>query len=128
MSIKIDISFGELLDKITILEIKSERISDPNKVANVEKELSVLSQAWSTAGIDVALVTEERKFLKAINEALWDIEDEIREQEAEQSFGAEFVSLARRVYKTNDERARVKREVNQKLGSALVEEKSYQPY
>ena len=128
MSIQIDISFGELLDKITILEIKSERIEDADKVVNVEKELAVLSQAWSGAGIDVALVAEERKSLKEINETLWDIEDEIRDKEAEKSFGTEFISLARSVYKTNDQRAQIKREVNQKLGSALVEEKSYQAY
>ena len=128
MSIKIEISYGELLDKITILEIKSARIHDATKVANVEKELSVLSNAWSNAGVDVALVAEERQTLKQINETLWDIEDEIRRQEADKSFGAEFISLARRVYKTNDQRAQVKRNINQKLGSGLIEEKSYQSY
>lgn len=128
MSIKIDVSFGELLDKITILEIKSERINDPSKLANVKKELTVLSQTWLDAAVDETLIAEERKSLKEINGILWDIEDEIREQEAENSFGAEFVSLARRVYKTNDQRAQVKRDVNEKLGSALIEEKSYQSY
>lgn len=128
MSIKIDVSFGELLDKITILEIKSERINDPSKLANVKKELTVLSQTWLEAAVDEALIAEERKSLKEINGILWDIEDDIREQEAENSFGSEFVSLARRVYKTNDQRAQVKRDVNEKLGSALIEEKSYQSY
>jgi len=128
MSIKIDVSFGELLDKITILEIKSERINDPSKLANVKKELTVLSQTWLDAAVDETLIAEERKSLKEINGILWDIEDEIREQEAENSFGAEFVSLARRVYKTNDQRAQVKRDVNEKLGSALIKEKSYQAY
>lgn len=128
MSIKIDVSFGELLDKITILEIKSERINDPSKLANVKKELTVLSQTWLEAAVDEALIAEERKSLKEINGILWDIEDEIREQEAENSFGPEFISLARRVYKTNDQRAQVKRDVNEKLGSALIEEKSYQSY
>lgn len=128
MSIKIDVSFGELLDKITILEIKSERINDTDKLSNVEKELSVLLHAWAGSGLDEALVTEERKTLKEINGALWDIEDEIREQEATKSFGPKFISLARSVYKTNDQRAQVKRDINHKLGSALVEEKSYQSY
>ena len=128
MSIKIDISFGELLDKITILEIKFDRIDDTLKIANVQKELSVLTDTWENAGIDVSSVDEERQALKEINETLWEIEDDIREHEASKTFGPDFILLARRVYQTNDRRARVKRLVNEKLGSALTEEKSYQSY
>ena len=128
MSIKIDISFGELLDKITILEIKSERIADPAKLSNVTTELNVLKETWNTAGLNDAAVAEERLTLKKINETLWEIEDEIRELEAVKSFGEDFISLARRVYKTNDQRAAVKRKINKALGSSLIEEKSYQPY
>ena len=128
MSIKIDISYGELLDKITILEIKSERITEPNKLDNVTTELRVLNDTWSGAEIASNKVEEERRQLKAINQQLWDIEDAIRRLEAEKSFNSEFVMLAREVYKTNDKRAAVKKTINEKLGSALVEEKSYQPY
>ena len=128
MSIKIDVSFGELLDKLTILEIKFERIDDEKKIANIKRELEVLTNTWKTSGVDVASVDTERIALKHINESLWDIEDAIRRQEAANSFGTEFVSLARNVYKTNDKRSEVKRLVNEKLGSTLIEEKSYQPY
>ena len=128
MSIKIDVSFGELLDKLTILEIKFERIDDEKKIANIKRELEVLTNTWITSGVDVASVDNERIELKHINESLWDIEDAIRRQEAANSFGTEFVSLARNVYKINDKRSEVKRLVNEKLGSTLIEEKSYQPY
>ncbi|MGR8948277.1 MAG: DUF6165 family protein [Gammaproteobacteria bacterium] len=128
MSIKIDISYGELLDKITILEIKSERISDKSKLVNVTTELEVLNSAWSESGLAINAVESERVALKSINEDLWEIEDAIRKLEAKDSFGEEFVNLARSVYKTNDKRAAVKRTINDKLGSVLVEEKSYQPY
>lgn len=128
MSIKIDVSFGELLDKITILEIKLDRIDDVVKIANVAKELSVLNDAWENAELDTSSVEEERQALKKINTALWVIEDDIRELEAAKTFGSDFISLARQVYQTNDQRAQVKRQVNEKLGSALTEEKSYQPY
>ena len=128
MSIKIDISYGELLDKITILEIKAERIADVAKLANINHELEVLTATWDSAGIDTGKVKSQRTRLKHINETLWDIEDDIRELEAAKSFGDSFIALARSVYKTNDERAAVKKEINQILGSALTEEKSYQAY
>ena len=128
MSIKIDVSFGELLDKITILEIKFARIKDEKKLINIERELSALTDTWLGAGVDIASVNSEREDLKQINETLWEIEDAIRRLEAENSFEDEFILLARRVYQTNDKRSEVKRRVNEKLGSTLVEEKSYQPY
>ena len=126
--ILVPVSFGELLDKIAILQIKSERMRDPAKLANVRNELSALEQTWMVhpaAGGDVAKL---RADLKAVNERLWDIEDDIRQCERRQDFGAEFVRLARAVYFENDERARLKKEINLALGSAYVEEKSYADY
>jgi len=126
--ILVPVSFGELLDKVSILEIKAERMSDPAKLANVNRELSELRATWSRspqAAIDIADLCAA---LKAVNERLWVIEDDIRIQESKQLFDAEFIRLARAVYFENDERARIKRDINVKLGSALVEEKSYQDY
>ncbi len=122
------ISHGELIDKITILEIKSERMSDPAKLANVRRELDLLNAIWSkdeAAKIDIA---DLRLALKTVNERLWVIEDDIRLQEKAQDFGAEFIRLARAVYFENDDRAKIKRDINLRLGSQLVEEKSYQDY
>ena len=130
MSVRIEVSCGELLDKITILEIKRERIADPEKVANVARELGVLSQAWAGLALDAVApdVADVRRALKEVNERLWVIEDDIRQLEREQRFDADFVALARSVYRVNDERARLKRRVDELLGSRLVEEKSYAPY
>ena len=128
MSIQIPISYGELIDKITILEIKFARIDEPAKRANVEHELAVLTDAWREAGVPPERIAQERQQLKATNERLWDIEDAIREKEAAKAFDDEFTELARSVYLTNDERAALKRVINERLGSVLVEEKSYQPY
>lgn len=121
------VSPGELLDKITILEIKAERIADPEKVRNVRYELELLSALWDRAVPDVD-VGEERAALKSVNEKLWVIEDDIRDQEAAKTFGERFVELARAVYVTNDQRAAVKKQINLKLGSAIIEEKSYSDY
>lgn len=126
--ITVPVSFGELLDKISILQIKSERMSDEAKLANVRRELSALERTWMAhpaAGRDVARLRAE---LKAVNERLWDIEDEVRLQEKAQAFGRDFVELARSVYLQNDERARIKKAINLALGSSYVEEKSYQDY
>jgi hypothetical protein len=126
--ILVPVSFGELLDKIAILQIKSERMSDPAKLANVRKELAALESTWMAhpaAGGDIVRLRAE---LKAVNERLWEIEDDIRNEERAQRFGEEFIRLARAVYFENDERARIKREINVALGSAYVEEKSYQDY
>ncbi len=128
MSVRIDVSYGELVDKITILEIKFERIANPAKRANVQRELAVLNDAWPRLGIDPEVIAVLRAQLKSINEKLWDIEDQIRCKEADKSFDESFVELARSVYRTNDERSRIKRALNERLGSNLVEEKSYQPY
>jgi len=126
--ILIPISPGELLDKITILQIKSERIADPAKVTNVRTELEMLDKVWRQAvdeDDEIAALTAE---LKSINEALWEIEDDIRDEERNSRFGERFIELARAVYVTNDERANAKKKVNLHLNSSIVEEKSYQDY
>ncbi|HEX5488987.1 MAG TPA: DUF6165 family protein [Rhodanobacteraceae bacterium] len=122
------VSYGELIDKVTILEIKSERMSDPAKLANVRDELHLLDRMWQMDEHSRTDISAERAELKRVNEALWDIEDEIRVKERDQAFDARFIELARAVYRTNDRRAAVKRAINLKLGSRLVEEKSYQDY
>ncbi|HTN33708.1 MAG TPA: DUF6165 family protein [Marinobacter sp.] len=126
--IKVPVSFGEVLDKITILEIKSERIKDEAKLKNVRLELEELSKTWDEAVQKQDVITDLHKQLKAINEELWVIEDDIRNEEADQNFGPKFIELARAVYVTNDKRAAIKKEVNLALGSRFVEEKSYQDY
>jgi hypothetical protein len=122
------VSFGELIDKLTILEIKDARIGDAARRANVRTELDLLASTWEAAPASRTDIAAERARLRAVNEALWDIEDHIRLKEKARAFDAEFIELARSVYIRNDERAAIKREINQKLGSTLVEEKSYQEY
>mgnify|MGYP003519836740 FL=1 len=126
--ILVPISPGELLDKITILRIKSARMTDPAKLANVRHELAELETTWRQSGAAIPEVSADEAALQRVNEALWDIEDEIRDQELAQAFDARFIELARAVYVTNDERAAIKKRVNTRLGSTIVEEKSYRPY
>jgi DNA-binding transcriptional regulator PaaX len=126
--IKVPLSPGELLDKITILRIKSKRMSDEKKLANVRLELQELEQTWSGSPYFKINIAADIDALQAVNEKLWVIEDDIRDKERAQAFDAEFVRLARSVYVENDERAAIKRRINLTLGSTLVEEKSYAPY
>ena len=126
--IQTPVSYGELIDKITILEIKSRRMTDDAKLANVRNELDMLNATWANDAASHTDITDERRRLLEVNETLWDIEDKIRLKERAQEFDKEFVELARAVYFRNDERAAFKREINLKLGSQLVEEKSYQDY
>jgi Family of unknown function (DUF6165) len=126
--IKVPISPGELLDKITILRIKSERMSDPVKVSNVRLELRTLEDTWSASAYAKIDIDSEIKALLRVNERLWVIEDDIRDKERAQAFDAEFIRLARAVYFENDERAAIKRRINTTLGSSIVEEKSYRDY
>jgi len=128
MSILAPISAGELVDKITILRVKAERIGDAAKEANVRKELALLEGIAADALTPSAELDALTAELTAINAALWDIEDGKRACERNQTFGPEFVELARRVYKDNDKRAAVKRQINELAGSDIVEEKSYKPY
>jgi Family of unknown function (DUF6165) len=126
--IQTPVSYGELIDKITILEIKSRQITDPAKLANVRNELDLLNATWANDAASQTDISRERADLLKVNETLWDIEDRIRLKERAQAFDQEFIELARAVYFRNDERAAFKREINLKLGSQLVEEKSYQDY
>ena len=126
--IRVPISPGELLDKITILRIKEARITDPAKLANVRIELQLLEGTWRESGCATAAVASDERALHEVNERLWDIEDRIRDKEARQSFDRDFIELARAVYLYNDERAAIKKRINLHLGSRIVEEKSYKPY
>jgi hypothetical protein len=124
----VPVSWGELLDKVAILEIKRLRLRAPEAVANAERELLALAKALATlAPVPVGLA-ELRAALAAVNQRLWVIEDRIRERDAAGDFGPEFVALARSVYRENDERGRIKRSINVLLGSGLVEEKQYSEY
>jgi len=125
---RIPVSWGELLDKISILEIKAARIADPAARANVGAELALLSEVAQPALAAHPETAPVLAALKKINETLWDIEDRIREHERAGDFGTTFVDLARAVYRTNDERGRLKWRLNELLGSALVEEKHYSAY
>ncbi|MBT2766107.1 hypothetical protein J7J08_00460 [Stenotrophomonas sp. ISL-67] len=123
--IQVPVSFGELLDKISILQIKSERVSDPGKLVNIRAELSALEKTWMVhpaGGKDIAKLRTE---LKDVNEKLWDIEDNVRLKDRAGEFDEAFVALARSVYQNNDERARIKKDINKALGSLYIEEKSY---
>ncbi len=126
--ILVEIAPGELIDKITILEIKSERIADAGKLKNVRVELQVLEAARDAAMAASAELAELTAQLKQVNEALWEIEDAIRDCERGGDFGPKFIELARSVYHSNDRRAALKRQINELLGSKLVEEKSYAAY
>jgi Family of unknown function (DUF6165) len=125
---EVRVSWGELLDKVSILEIKRLRLRAPEAVANAERELSALAPALAMLEPAPAGLTELRASLAAVNQRLWTIEDQIRERDAAGDFGPAFVALARSVYRENDERGRIKRAINVLLGSGLVEEKQYSAY
>jgi hypothetical protein len=126
--ILVPLSPGEMLDKITILRIKAARMSDPAKVANVKHELKLLEQTWKDSGAAAVNIGDEEANLTRVNEKLWVIEDEIRDEERAKRFTEKFIELARAVYITNDERAAIKKRINTLMGSTIVEEKSYKAY
>ena len=128
MGIMVPVSLGELIDKITILEIKSRRLDDESKLTNVRKELMLLRAVRDREFSNHAGLAELARRLSEVNERLWNVEDDIRVCEARRDFGGRFIELARAVYVTNDERAALKRRINELLGSALTEEKSYAAY
>ena len=128
MNVNVEISIGEFFDKITILEIKKERISNEDKLVNINKELDGLNALLVEQSFSREDAAQEVSELKAINEALWEIEDDIREKESQKAFDEKFIELARAVYITNDKRSEVKRDINLKLGYDFVEEKSYEEY
>lgn len=125
---KVDISIGEFLDKLTILQIKAERISDPEKLKSIHKELDLLRGIWQSSPHAAINLDKEMTDLKQVNETLWVIEDDIRDKERHKLFDQGFIELARAVYVNNDKRAALKREINIKAGSELMEEKSYAGY
>ena len=127
-TIPVETAPGELIDKITILEIKTERIRDAEKVRNVQVELQTLAAARDQAISATPELVKLTEQLKTANQQLWDIEDDIRDCEREKDFGDKFIQLARSVYRSNDRRAALKREINELLGSHLIEEKSYSDY
>ena len=124
----VPVSPGELIDKITILEIKSQRMTDAAKLHNVRTELALLTDTWQASSYSATDISAEWAGLRDINARLWDIEDDIRDKERHGCFDAEFVELARAIYFANDERAMIKKKINTRLGAALVEEKSYADY
>lgn len=130
MLIQAPISLGELIDKITILEIKAANISDAGKLKNVVHELNILSEKVASLldSAGVAKLAPLKAALKDINQALWIIEDDIRDCEYVKDFSDKFIQLARAVYVTNDKRAQVKKDINLAFGSELIEEKSYKEY
>lgn len=128
MDVRIPVSAGELIDKIGILEIKSARIAEPAKLRNVRIELALLAEVRDRAIPATAAFRDLAAELKAVNEKLWDIEDAIRACERKRDFGPLFVALARSVYKTNDERAAIKKRIDRAFGSSVTEEKSYATY
>ena len=128
MALKVEVSVGEFLDKMMILEIKSERIKNEDKLVNVRRELEMLRATWAATPLSGEDTGDLLARLKAVNERLWEIEDAIRRQEIDKTFGEEFIRLARSVYEENDERARIKYELNTRLGSDLMEEKDYPDY
>ena len=124
-TLMIEVGAGELIDKITILKIKAERMSDPAKLKNVRHELDVLSRAREENLVQSDALDRLESELREVNEALWVIEDDIRACEAARDFGAKFIELARSVYIQNDKRAAIKKSINELCGSSIVEEKSY---
>ena len=125
---QVPISWGELFDKITILQIKLENLTSKNAFENVEQELKKLQSVLTQNGPKTMETIRLEGELRQINQQLWGIEDKIRDKERTNSFDDEFIQLARSVYRTNDERSRIKRKINELLGSELVEEKSYAEY
>jgi hypothetical protein len=128
MNVRVEISIGEFFDKLTILEIKRSRIKDAAKLENIERELNGLNRLLEELPFSRKDVSDEVYELKAINEKLWVIEDELRDKESHRTFDDTFIQLARAVYKNNDRRFEVKKAINRKLGSDFIEEKSYKPY
>jgi hypothetical protein len=126
--VKVEASLGDVVDRLTILRITAARIAAEAARVNVRAEAAALEAAWAAAGLPAVEALEEWGPLLAVNEALWEVEDRLRDLERQGDFGADFIAAARSVYFTNDRRAALKRAINLRLGSTIIEEKSYQPY
>jgi hypothetical protein len=124
-AVEAPIAIGELIDKITILEIKVARFSDPTKTRNAQAELDLLVQRRERAVPQTAALAALAAELRMVNERIWELEDAIRDCERRADFGPDFIAAARRIYSTNDQRAAVKRRINLEFNSAIIEEKSY---
>lgn len=125
VTMKIEVSIGEVMDKLSILEIKTKKINDPSKLSNIKKEYDYL---YDILHEEIKVDDTDYNNLVVVNQKLWDIEDKIREKEREKTFDDKFIGLARSVYFTNDERAIIKRNINLKYNSIFIEEKSYEEY
>jgi hypothetical protein len=128
MNVRVEISIGEFFDKLTILEIKRSRIEDPAKLENIDREMKELNRLLEKSPFTRQDVSDEVDELKALNEKLWVVEDELRDKESQKTFDDAFIQLARAVYQNNDRRFEIKTAINRKLGSDFIEEKSYKPY
>ena len=126
--IKVEISYGELFDKISILEIKKSKLNNPEEIVKVKYELDLLLQELNNSKLNSSIISSLTKNLKEINLKLWNIEDKIREKERDKKFDEDFIKLARNVYITNDKRAKIKSEINHRLNSKVFEIKSYKKY
>ena len=128
MIVKIPVSVGELVDKITILEIKNKKIKDIKKLSNIELELKFLSEFFKKKKLNTRLIKKLKVNLYNVNLKLWNVEDKLRDHEYKNKFNQNFVNLARKVYFLNDKRSKIKRDINESVGSKIIEEKSYKEY
>ena len=128
MIVKIPVSVGELIDKITILEIKNKKIKDIKKLSNIKLELKLLNEFFKKKKLNTGLIKKLKDYLYNVNLKLWNVEDKLRDHEYKNKFNQNFVKLARKVYFLNDKRSKIKKDINENIGSKIIEEKSYKKY
>ena len=128
MIVKIPVSVGELVDKITILEIKNKKIKDIKKLSNIKLELKLLNEFFKKKELNTKLIKRLKNYLYNVNLKLWNVEDKLRDHEYRNKFNQNFVKLARKVYFLNDKRSKIKKDINESVGSKIIEEKSYKEY
>ena len=128
MIVKIPVSVGELVDKITILEIKNKKIKDIKKLSNIKLELKLLNEFFRKKKLNTKLIKKLKNYLYNVNLKLWNVEDKLRDHEYKNKFNHNFVKLARKVYFLNDKRSKIKKDINESVGSKIIEEKSYKEY
>ncbi len=128
MIVKIPVSVGELVDKITILEIKNKKIKDIKKLSNIKLELKLLNEFFRKKKLNTKLIKKLKNYLYDVNLKLWNVEDKLRDHEYKNKFNQNFVKLARKVYFLNDKRSKIKKDINESVGSKIIEEKSYKEY
>ncbi len=128
MIVKIPVSVGELVDKITILEIKNKKIKDFKKLSNIKLELKLLNEFFRKKKLNTKLIKKLKNYLYNVNLKLWNVEDKLRDHEYKNKFNQNFVKLARKVYFLNDKRSKIKKDINESVGSKIIEEKSYKEY